>query len=523
MTSERLSVLVNLKFEAYQITNFRRQEHLGIGYIAANARQLGHRVDVINAQFDDIETEKVIETLISMQPQVIGLSLYEMQLQQSFSFFEQIKRALPSTITIAGGHYASFNHHALLTKRPEIDIIVLGEGEYSFPAFLDELENGQKAFQTRGIAYRHDGKIVSNGFSKVVANLDDLPYPLRKDTDRTNFITNISASRGCQANCSFCSTVALDKKQRAKKIRIRDPIKVVEEMAYLVNKNKAHHFFFTDDNFLATELVSKGWIARFSNEIIRRNLNVVFNFDCRVDDITYDHFKLLKAAGLIGVFMGVESNSERTLALYNKKTSIQKNKDAIETLRKLRIAYWIGNIMFHPLSELDDIIADIEFFTDIKYALYFNYSNPVSLLAGRLHVYKGTPIYDELKQQSLIKDQDHVADYEFKNKKVKIFYDFLSLWKEQLEPLVEVDSVHLIDIANRSGRNRLAAQLHFLSRQYMKLDFEVFKDAVYHIQDHEDVDPSVYFESILTHHKAKLDQLFEKLTQVKNELTCPSH
>ena len=71
-------------------------------------------------------------------------------------------------------------------------------------------------------------------------------------------------------------------------------------------------------------------------------------------------------------------------------TSPEKNIEAINMLRKLRIDYWVGNIMFHPFTKMEDIEDDINFFDNIKYHLYFNYSNQVSCLAGKLKIYRGT-------------------------------------------------------------------------------------------------------------------------------------
>lgn len=513
-------VLVNLKFEKYEITNFRRQEHLGLGYVGSCAKKSGYPVKVINAQFDDLETEEVFKIIKDMQtiPQVLGLSLYEMQLEQSIEFINRVKIAYPSIVIVVGGHLATFNAEEILLKIPFIDVVVMGEGELSFVNFLDELFQGKKDYTTKGICYRNNSRVINNGISDYVKDLDSLPYPIRSEVDRKYLITNISAGRGCHGNCSFCSTNALDKKQQAHKIRIRNPKSVVEEIEFLIKRDHAYHFFFTDDNFLATELVSPGWITYFTDEVKRRNLSIIFNFDCRVDDLKEDLLKRLKDVGLIGLFLGVESNSENTLKLYNKETSRQKNIDAIKLLRKLRIDYWIGNIMFHPLATLEDIEADVSFFDDINYTLYFNYTNPISLLAGKLMVYRGTPIYDVFTSKGLIKHHGLSAEYFFVHQNVSNFYDFIEMWRKSMEPFVAIDTIHLLEIANQLKKHDLVSKLHALSRKYMRLDFSVFKEALEYFKQSLEVNTRQYFDKVIECKKPGLDYLYNQLINIREEL-----
>lgn len=512
-------VLVNLKFEHYKITNFRRQEHLGLGYIAANAEKHGHKVEVINAQFENIETDKVIKRIQNMElPKVLGVSLYEMQLQETIDFINKIKEIYPSIITVVGGHFATFNASEILEKVPTIDIVICGEGEISFANFLDEVYQGKTEFVTKGVCYRKNGKNICNGISEYVKDLDSLPYPKRSKIDRGDLITNISAGRGCHGDCSFCSTNAFDKKQKVHGIRIRNPIKVVDEVEFLIKNYNAYHLFFTDDNFLVTERIVPGWIDKFTTEIKKRNLKMIFNFDCRVDDIRVEDFKKLKEIGLIGIFLGVESNSENTLKLYNKGTSQKKNIEAIKLLRKLRIDYWIGNIMFHPLTTIEDIEADTAFFDEINYVLYFNYTNPISLLAGKLFVYKGTPIYELFAKEGLIRSSGLSVQYEFKYKSVSSFYDFISRWGKVIEPFVELDTIHLLEIANKLNLLKIAGDLHSISRKYMRLDFEVFKTALENFKKNPKLNSAEYFEQIYAERMMEVKGLYADLLNIRSQL-----
>lgn len=469
--------LVNLKYEKGKINNFRKQEHLGLGYIGAVCQQNGHQVNIVNAQFNDIENESIIYEIIDFEPDLVGFTVYEELLDETIMVIQQVKKWREDIPVVIGGHYATFNAHMLLKAIPEVDYISLGEGEQSFVNLVNSIQCSIKFPKIPGICYKQGDNIVDTGISPMCMDLDSLPYPLRENIDRRNRITNISASRGCYGMCSFCSTHSFYSQHARSVIRVRNPVEVAKEIEMLVKTQNAYHFFFTDDNFMVTEIIHKGWIDQFVSEIHNRKLNITFNFDCRVNDVDITLFSKLKEAGLIGVFLGVESNSERTLKLYNKGTTPEHNYRAVMALRRMRIDYWIGNIMFHPYTLLEDIQEDIDFFEKIKYCLFFNYSNPVSCLLGRLKIYKGTDIYNKLVDDGKILDNTLHCQYEIQDPKVNALWEFVQKYKQNVEKLVELDTIQCIEQANISNDQALSSKLHELSRRYMRLDFDIFKSA----------------------------------------------
>ena len=90
-----------------------------------------------------------------------------------------------------------------------------------------------------------------------------------------------------------------------------------------------------------TNKIYKCWIDEFLSEISKRNMNISFDIDCRVNDVNEELFLKLKKAGLRGVFLGIESFSQRVLDTLNKNITVQENIDAILQLRNLRITVWM--------------------------------------------------------------------------------------------------------------------------------------------------------------------------------------
>jgi len=81
-----------------------------------------------------------------------------------------------------------------------------------------------------------DGQVTESEPRPLVEDLDSLPYPYRpfEPEQMGGFPTlPLLASRGCARRCSFCSIHTFYRTAPGKVVRVRKPVKVVEEMLYL--------------------------------------------------------------------------------------------------------------------------------------------------------------------------------------------------------------------------------------------------------------------------------------------------
>ncbi len=472
--------LVNLRFKVD--IRFEIKESLGIAYIASMLISKGHQVKIIDAQFFDLGIDKVYETLMQENFDLIGFSLYE----ETAPFFEELYRMIEGKVNshiCLGGHFASFYAEKLLRKFPRVNCISIGEGETTIAELVEHLPN-EEWKKTDGICYLEDDNIVYTEPRELIADLDSIPYPYRDPyfksvDDPSGYSATISASRGCYANCSFCSIQSFYSFLKGKHIRIRKPEKVVDEIEYVNKTYGINKFFFSDDNFLATNRVKPGWIDTFIDEIEKRNLKINFDIDCRVNDIEETLFIRLKKAGLNGVFLGIESFSQRALDTLNKKVLVQDNINAINLLHKLRITVWMGFIMFDMFTTLDEIRDNLKALEKINYFKYFNYDRPVSgdRLASPLKLYNGTPILKKLLEESpeILIEIDYGYDYKFVDPKMNIFYKWLLEWKKISQEMIQLDTLWLVKLANERKIGDMASELHSLSRKYMRVDLQAFE------------------------------------------------
>jgi radical SAM superfamily enzyme YgiQ (UPF0313 family) len=77
--------------------------------------------------------------LLLWQPRIVGIGGTTPSRMQSFSIARKVKESLPGTITVYGGVNATFTAREVLEKIPEIDFVIMGEGEISFKILCDSL------------------------------------------------------------------------------------------------------------------------------------------------------------------------------------------------------------------------------------------------------------------------------------------------------------------------------------------------------------------------------------------------
>lgn len=512
--------LVNLRYTLD--INFERKESLGIAYIASSLMANGHEVDMFDAQYFNMSEEEVLEQLKKKTYDLIGFSLYEETSRQFENIYNMMVDVInPNTHICMGGHFASFTSEELLKRFARLDSIIIGEGERTLVELVDGLSKGTWK-NTKGICYLEEGQVVFTEPQQLIAELDSIPYPYRdyyfKDKVSQNQSATISASRGCYANCAFCSIQTFYSKLNGKRIRYREPECVVAEMEHVYKNYGIDYFFFADDNFISSNLVHPGWIEKFAEEIAARKLSIHFDLDCRVNDIEDGIFSLLKKSGLNGVFLGVESFVQRTLDTLNKKVKVEDNLRAIQKLHKLRVNVWMGFIMFDMFTTLDEIRQNIEGFKKIKYFTYFNYDRPISAdkVSSKLILYNGTPILKKVMTDypEILEKNNFGYVYKFIDSKTDRFYQWLLKWKEISIEMIRLDTLWWIRNANSKGMIPLASKLHSLSRKYMAVDLEAFES----ILDAVDKDCDSDIPSIIEEHKAKFYDIKEKIISIQEQI-----
>jgi radical SAM superfamily enzyme YgiQ (UPF0313 family) len=311
---------------------------LGLGYLAAVLRQQGYRAEIADLTVRTPDINQLRNLFRSSRPDVVGVSAMTENYRQALWVARVARKTLKDVKIVMGGVHATFQYSEVLRECPEIDVIVVGEGEKTMLELTETLDKGldqSRISEIPGLALRRKDEILLTAPREKIQNLDELPYPafdllvhpelkdyFEEETRRLPLIT----SRGCPYECVFCST----SKMHGRKYRARTPENVVDEIAYDIKKYQVNGINFVDDLFTLNHQRT----TKICQEIIERKIEIKWGCLSRVDCITPELLKIMKQAGCTGIFYGIESLSNNVLRKVKKGFTYKEIKQAINWTTK---------------------------------------------------------------------------------------------------------------------------------------------------------------------------------------------
>jgi radical SAM superfamily enzyme YgiQ (UPF0313 family) len=147
--------------------------------------------------------------LKSFKPHIAGATAVTMTFDHAKQVLKNVKTIDPHVLTVMGGPHVTFCAHETLETFPELDVVVLGEGEETFVDLTKAVERAHHLDTVNGITYRIGSKINSTAKRKLIQNLDSLPLPARHLLPLGRYRTlglpiSMTTSRGCPYKCIFC-------------------------------------------------------------------------------------------------------------------------------------------------------------------------------------------------------------------------------------------------------------------------------------------------------------------------------
>jgi radical SAM superfamily enzyme YgiQ (UPF0313 family) len=421
-------------------------EHLGLGYIASVLRQNKFHVKVIDANFFNLEPTSVYELLRREKSLMVGFSTYMTNVYTTLKTIRLLRKGKNRAHITLGGHFATFRHEELLSKIPEVDSIVLGEGEETALELVRSLSEHTEWRQLPGLTYRNEnGKIARSQPRRLISDLDGLPFPYRvpyvKSIKKRKWVA-ICSSRGCFARCSFCSVPSFYAVGVGARWRGRSASNIVDEIEEVIRAYGVVFINFIDDEFVGPGKLGTDRAYALGEELLKRKTKVRFRFQCRADVVDGELFAFLKKSGLSLVSIGVESFSDRQLIRFRKDITAKQNKDSILKLKRIGLPIEFYLIPFDPFVSLDDLQKNINAMKELGI-------RPSPMIFQNLIVDDGMSILESLRKENMMRRADLLAhrneisqySYKFANDHVQEIYEVTQRVKKDLSRLIEDVSV----------------------------------------------------------------------------------
>lgn len=356
---------------------------LGLGYINAFLKSKHVACDVIDLSFDNnlSQIEKIKDKNI-----IYGITC-------STSFYPLVKKIAaiikkndPESIICIGGAHPTAVPELILKDDKNIDVIVIGEGEYTMYDIVKFYHENPNLI--KGIYYRNNNNIIKTDNRIPIEILDDLPFPAQSIFPIEKYFSkkgyrelSMITSRGCPNDCVFCQPVL--HKMFGKKTRFRSAKNVVDEIEYLVKTLNLDIIVFSDDTFT----LSKQHTIDVCQEIIKRRLNILWRVQTRVttDEETV---RIMKKAGCFLMAFGVESGSEIILKNIRKRITLKQIIKVFDIGKTMGVLTYAFIMVGNDGENKQTINQTIALVKRIK---------PYSGHVGIITPYPGTHIYNSLK------------------------------------------------------------------------------------------------------------------------------
>ncbi len=386
--------------EARYVRAFSTREYLGLGYLASYLEQQGCEVEVHNCNCRTASSmELAIARAVEANPPVVGISVPTLpNLPSAVHVLRALRAAGYRGHITMGGHVPTFQYVEILDSMPGLDSIVRGEGEHTLLELVTVCKAGGDWTAIPGLAYRGAKEVLCSPPRTLIRDLDGLPFPRRalgevseKVATRT---AEVASSRGCYANCAYCSVFSFYDLAAGKRYRWRSPDNVVAELEELVRRYGVHTIIFVDDNFMGAGPKGRQRATRIAQLIIEKGLELSLILSCRANDVDWDTFAKLKKAGLTRVFVGMESGVQSALDRLRKHVSVEQNLRAVQILSDLDIRWDLGFMIYDPDTTFEELQENVRFLR--KNRLYE--FKAATLLLNGLVVFPGTPVETQLRR-----------------------------------------------------------------------------------------------------------------------------
>ena len=390
----------------------------------------------------------IVSDIYQKRPKIVGFSLYIWNIEESIKVIRILKKTNPELVIVAGGPEVTYDYDKWLEKVPEIDFIVIGEGERTFKQLLDYQYGKIDINDVQGIAYLKEKQLKATAPGPKL-DLREVPSPFRFPEDvpqLANRVTYIETSRGCPFSCQFClSSIEVG-------VRYFNREAVKEDIRYLM-KNGAKTIKFVDRTFN----ISRSYAMEMFQFLIDEHLpGTVFQFEITGDIMRPEVIDFLNEnapAGLFRFEIGVQSTNDLTNELVKRRQNFEKLSRTVTMVKEGgKIAQHLDLIAGLPEEDYDSFRNT---FNDV-FAM-----RPEELQLGFLKLLRGTGLRIQAEQYGYTYIDE--APYEILSNNVLTFDDILRI--KQTEDVLE----------KYWNDNRMPRTIEYIVSEVFETPFDFFQ------------------------------------------------
>jgi radical SAM superfamily enzyme YgiQ (UPF0313 family) len=209
-------------------------------------------------------TEEHLGIINSHNPDIVGFSSYVWNIP----LIEKVAPHLDARI-ILGGPQCTTLEEEILSRNPNVDCVVSGEGVVTFKELL-EYYSGEREFEGILGATNRD---IRNPSRPLIQNLDDIPSPYEAILDERPDLEWIlyETSKGCPQGCKYCTW------SNSRRMRYHSEERVREDLGTILKLPKLKSIYLGDSSILYNRERAKGILDYIHN--INPEISVRYEFN----------------------------------------------------------------------------------------------------------------------------------------------------------------------------------------------------------------------------------------------------
>ena len=335
----------------------------------------GHEVELIDENLEELDFDR-LETF-----DIVGLTGMTDHRDRMREILEELRRR--GVFVVLGGPWVSVAEE---WADGLADVIFVGEAEETWPRFLEDWARGEQA--------RYE-QAEKTDMTKVPLPRYDL-VPIHKYT-----MGCVQTSRGCPFQCEFCDIIVIF----GRKPRIKTPEQVIAEID-AQHRLGARAIFLVDDNFIGNKKAAKVILRALIAWQRERGYPLAFITEASLDLAEDDELmRLMTEAGLVVVFIGIESPDEAALRETKKYQNVRGSlAERVRRVQDAGLEVYAGMIVGFDSDDDDVFRRQYEFLEQ---------SRIVGAMTGMLSAIPRTPLYARLEADGRLDnaaaDDPHIA------------------------------------------------------------------------------------------------------------------
>jgi anaerobic magnesium-protoporphyrin IX monomethyl ester cyclase len=360
----------------------------------------------MNYDGNTVPSNVIVEEISSEKWDIVGIGGLTTTYKKIKQLAPLIRKCCPDSLFIGGGGWSTYNPDEILELIPELDLIVIGEGEETFSELYDNVSDNQTDFRgIAGLCLRETNELYFTAPRALIPDLNTIPYPsydlfeneiyfkyssIPMSVESYNAQRRFSVvwERGCPRGCTFCSHNGMSRidlqniygsgdrlkgEKRVRKIdeeegtfqlpaRWPSPQYAVDNIKLLVDKYDCDFISIMDENMTSNLKWTKEFCTLYMDEGLDKILKWGTLGDAPSVATKPSIIKTMQDAGCAYISFGFESASDRVLNEDIQKGQLRSHlQTTINTLKEVGMTpittFMIGN----PTEDINDLMETVDF------------------------------------------------------------------------------------------------------------------------------------------------------------------